>query len=99
MNTHHRPRKVLHLGEQSVFRSQPSFVQQYILLLVATSPAYAGLTDVQNTVAFWRLFDLQKRKGSLEEVKQSLQNLSLEQNDAESLQRWAECLQWMCCHS
>ncbi|KAL0035573.1 hypothetical protein WJX77_012505 [Trebouxia sp. C0004] len=51
------------------------------------SQAPKGLTDAQNTVAFWRLFDLQKRKGSLEEVKQSLQNLSLEQDDAESLQR------------
>jgi hypothetical protein len=68
-----------------------------MLLSFVTSPAYAGLTDAQNTVAFWRLFDLQKRKGSLEEVKQSLQNLSLQQDDAESLQRWAACWQQMCC--
>ncbi|KAL0044478.1 hypothetical protein WJX82_008975 [Trebouxia sp. C0006] len=54
------------------------------------SQAPKGLTDAQNTVAFWRLFDLHKRKGSLEEVKQSLQNLSLEQDDAESLQRRAQ---------
>ncbi|DBA74650.1 TPA: hypothetical protein ACH3X2_009428 [Trebouxia sp. C0005] len=54
------------------------------------SQAPKGLSDAENTVAFWRLFDLQKRKGSLEEVKQSLQNLSLEQDGAQSLQRRAQ---------
>ncbi|KAA6406862.1 MAG: hypothetical protein FRX48_09360 [Lasallia pustulata] len=66
--------------EHCVTRSRPNLSSNTYSPSFATSPAYAGLSDAENTVAFWRLFDLQKRKGSLEEVKQSLQNLSLEQD-------------------
>ena len=38
-----------------------------------------GSVEAQDIVAFWRLFDLQKRKVSLQEVKQSLQELHFDQ--------------------
>lgn len=41
-----------------------------------------GSVEAQDTVAFWRLFDLQKRKASLQEVKQSLQDLQLDQSSS-----------------
>ena len=45
-----------------------------------------GLSDAQNTVAFWRLFGLQQRKQSLQEIKQSLQELHTN-SDSGALQR------------
>ena len=45
-----------------------------------------GSVEAQDTIAFWRLFDLQKRKPSLQEVKQSLQKLQLDQSSS-SLRR------------
>ena len=45
-----------------------------------------GSVEAQDTVAFWRLFDLQKRKASLQEAKQSLQDLQLDQSSS-SLRR------------
>ena len=52
-----------------------------------------GLSEAQNTVAFWRLFDLQKRKEALQEVKQSLQELHSDQDDTETVHRFAVCFQ------
>ena len=53
----------------------------------------AGLTDSQNTVAFWRLFDLQKRKQSLQNVKESLQELKSQQDDSNIVLRCNVCAQ------
>ena len=41
----------------------------------------AVLKDAENTVAFWRLFDLQKRKQSLQETKAALQQAETTADD------------------
>lgn len=53
---------------------------QYVVFIAA------DLSDTQNTVAFWRLFDLQQRKQSLQEIKQTLQELHAN-SDSGTLQR------------
>ena len=68
--------------QQGTYLHQHAVTQQ-----VATSTVLpVGLVEAHDTVAFWRLFDLQKRKASLEEVKHSLQDLQLDQTSS-SLRR------------
>lgn len=71
------------------YPSQPQSQQGAYLCQFASSKYTAGgniamlpvgSVEAQDTVAFWRLFDLQKRKASLQEVKQSLQDLQLDQS-------------------
>ena len=47
----------------------------------------AALTDVQDIVAFWRLFDLQRRKEGLQETKHAFQQATAGTEDMHVLQR------------
>lgn len=76
-----RPRPVL----ITVFVSSAALIAQP---LDGVLPS-AAVTDVQDIVAFWRLFDLQRRKADLQETKHAFKQATARTEDMQVLQRYS----------